>query len=63
MTSSPVPEGPDTNAQHGLSRRGLVSGAAAAATAASLGSGLMQPAAASTRTPQGPGSVARPQPR
>jgi len=60
MTSSPVPEGPDTDAQHGLSRRGLIGGAAAAATAASLGSGLMQPAAASTRTPQGPGSVAQP---
>jgi hypothetical protein len=59
MTSSPDPEGPDTDARHGLSRRGLIGGAAAA-TAASLGSGLMQPAAASTRTPQGPGSVAQP---
>jgi hypothetical protein len=63
MASSAIPEGPDTDARHGLSRRGLIGGTAAAATAASQGSGLMQPAAASTRTPQGPGSVSQPLPR
>jgi hypothetical protein len=54
MASSSIPEGPDTDARHGLSRRGLIGGTAAAATAVSLGSGLMQPAAAFTRTPARP---------
>ena len=62
-TRPPTPEGPGSassspDAGHGLPRRTFIGGAAAAA-AASLGSGLMQPAAASTRppTPKGPGSV------
>jgi pimeloyl-ACP methyl ester carboxylesterase len=60
--SSPIPEGPDSDARQGLSRRGLIGGAAAAATAASLGSGLMQPASASARgsASEGPGSAWQP---
>jgi pimeloyl-ACP methyl ester carboxylesterase len=60
MTSSPTPERPDTAAQHRLSRRAVIGGAAAAAAAASLGAGLIQPAAASTGTPKVPGSVSQP---
>jgi pimeloyl-ACP methyl ester carboxylesterase len=60
MTSSPTPEGPNTDVRHGLSRRVVISGAAAAAAAASLGSGLMQPAAASTRTLKASGSASQP---
>jgi pimeloyl-ACP methyl ester carboxylesterase len=60
MTSTPSLEAPDPDARHGLSRRGLIGGAAAAAAAASLGSGLMQPAAASTRTSTASGSVSQP---
>ena len=60
MTSSPTPEGPDTDARRGLSRRTLIGGAAAAAAAASLGSGLTQSAAASTRSSKAPGSISRP---
>jgi len=56
MTSSPTPEGPDSDARHGLSRRGLIGGAAAAA-AVSLGSGLMRPATASTRGPTSEGMM------
>src|SRR5215469_18199205 len=58
MTSSPTPEGPDTDARRGLSRRTLIG--AAAAAAASLGSGLTQSAAASTRSSKAPGSISRP---
>ena len=46
----PVPPGSDSSshyARHGLSRRAFIGGAAVAATGASLGSGLLWPAAAS----------------
>jgi pimeloyl-ACP methyl ester carboxylesterase len=62
-TGPPTPEGPGSQsssryARHGLSRRAVIGGAAAA-TGASLGSGWMRPAAASARMPtaEGPGSA------
>jgi pimeloyl-ACP methyl ester carboxylesterase len=60
MTSSPAPESPGTHTRHGLSRRTVIGATAAAAAAASLGSGLIQPAAASTHTSNAPGSVSQP---
>src|SRR5215218_2476832 len=54
----PGPESSSHDSGHGLPRRAFIGGAAAAATAASLGSGLMRPTAASAdlSTPKGPGS-------
>jgi hypothetical protein len=48
----PVPPGTESShyARHGLSRRAFIGGAAAAAAGASLGSGLLWPAAASARS-------------
>jgi pimeloyl-ACP methyl ester carboxylesterase len=59
-SSSNQPPGSESSShdsRHGLPRRAFIGGAAAA-TAASLGSGLMRPAAASAHmpTPEGPGS-------
>lgn len=59
MTSPPIPEGPGADPRHRLSRRAVIGGAAAFA-AVSLGSGLMQPASASTRTSKAPGAVSPP---